>query len=290
MLVTILNVISSGLIMGGVYAIIAMGMSIQYGVARILNVSHGEFIMIGAFLTLMLVKLNVNPLLAMVLIMPLMFVLGFVLHRTIYKKLSDVSGSAGAFESNSMLISFGLMFVLQNVALQIWGSQQQVYAFLQRSVSILGTAIALNRLVVLLFAVAISLLFYLFLQKARLGKAIRAVSQDASSAALMGVKVHRVGAICFGIGAVLAGCAGSLISIINQFNTSIGMSYTIIAIIVVVLGGMGSVPGSLLGGFILGFIGTLVNYIDPSLSLVAYYLIIIVLLLVKPSGLMGGKA
>jgi branched-chain amino acid transport system permease protein len=157
-------------------------------------------------------------------------------------------------------------------------------------VNILGAAIALNRLVVLLLAVAISLLFYLFLQKARLGKAIRAVSQDASSAALMGVKVHRVGAICFGIGAVLAGCAGSLISIINQFNTSMGMSYTIIAIIVVVLGGMGSVPGSLLGGFILGFIGTLVNYIDPSLSLVAYYFIIIVLLLVKPSGLMGGKA
>ena len=290
MLVTILNVVSSGLIMGGVYAIIAMGMSIQYGVARILNVSHGEFIMIGAFLTLMLVRLKVNPLLAMVIVMPLMFLLGFVLHRTIYKKLSDVSGSTGAFESNSMLISFGLMFVLQNVALQIWGSQQQVYAFLQRSVSILGTAIALNRLVVLLFAVAISLLFYLFLQKARLGKAIRAVSQDAASAALMGVKVHRVGAVCFGIGAVLAGCAGSLISIINQFNTSMGMSYTIIAIIVVVLGGMGSVPGSLLGGFILGFIGTLVNYIDPSLSLVAYYLIIIILLLVKPSGLMGGKA
>ncbi|MBQ7520826.1 MAG: branched-chain amino acid ABC transporter permease, partial [Clostridia bacterium] len=258
MLVTILNVVSSGLIMGGVYAIIAMGMSIQYGVARILNVSHGEFIMVGAFLTLVLVRQNVNPLLAMVLIMPVMFILGFVLHRTIYKKLSDVSGSSGTFESNSMLVSFGLMFVLQNVALQIWGSQQQAYSFLLRSVRILGTAIALNRLVVLLFAVAISVLFYIFLQKARLGKAIRAVSQDASSAALMGIKVHRVGAISFGIGALLAGCAGSLISIINQFNTSMGMSYTIIAIIVVVLGGMGSVPGSLLGGFILGFIGTLV--------------------------------
>jgi branched-chain amino acid transport system permease protein len=290
MLVTILNVVSSGLIMGGVYAIIAMGMSIQYGVARILNVSHGEFIMVGAFLTLVLVRQNVNPLLAMVIIMPVMFLLGFVLHRTIYKKLGDVSGSGGVFESNSMLVSFGLMFVLQNVALQIWGSQQQTYSFLMKKVSILGIDLALNRLVVLLLAVAISLLFYLFLQKARLGKAIRAVSQDSASAALMGVKVHRVGAICFGIGAVLAGCAGSLISVINQFNTSIGMSYTIIAIIVVVLGGMGSIPGSLLGGFILGFIGTLVNYIDPSLSLVAYYLIIIVLLLVKPSGLMGGKS
>ncbi|MBR4691974.1 MAG: branched-chain amino acid ABC transporter permease [Oscillospiraceae bacterium] len=290
MWVTILNVVSSGLIMGGVYAIIAMGMSIQYGVARILNVSHGEFIMVGAFLTFMLVKLNVNPLLAMVLVMPVLFLVGFVLHRTIYKKLSDVSGSSGVFESNSMLVSFGLMFVLQNVALQIWGSQQQVYAFLQRSVNVLGTAIALNRLVVLCLAVAISVLFYLFLQTTRMGKAIRAVSQDPGAAALMGVRVHRVGAISFGIGALLAGCAGSLISIINQFNTAMGMSYTIIAIIVVVLGGMGSVVGSLLGGFILGFIGTLVNYIDPSLSLVAYYLIIIVLLLVKPSGLMGGKS
>ena len=289
MLVKLFNILSSGLIMGGVYAIIAMGMSIQYGVARILNVSHGEFIMVGAFLTFMLVKLHVNPLLAMVIISPAMFLVGFVLHRTVYKKLSDVSGSASTFESNSMLISFGLMFVLQNIGLQVWGSQQQAYPFLLTSVRILGTAIALNRMVVLLFAVAISLLFYLYLQKTRLGKAIRAVSQDAGSAALMGIKTHRVGAISFGIGAVLAGCAGSLISIINQFNTSMGMSYTIIAIIVVVLGGMGSVLGSLLGGFILGFIGTLVNYIDPSLSLVAYYLIIIVLLLVKPSGLMGGK-
>ena len=289
-MVTILNVVTSGLIMGGVYAIIAMGLSIQYGVAKILNVSHGEFIMVGCFLTFGLVKLNVNPLLAMVIIMPLMFVIGFVLHRTIYKKLNDVSGSAGAFESNSMLISFGLMFVIQNIGLQVWGSEQQTYAYLLRSVKLLGTSIALNRLVVLLFAVAISVLFYIFLEKTRLGKSIRAVSQDPGCAALVGVKVHRIGAICFGIGAVLAGMAGSLLSIINQFNTTMGMTYTIIAIIVVVLGGMGSIPGSILGGFILGFVGTVVNYIDPSLSLVAYYIIIIILLLVKPSGLMGGKS
>lgn len=287
---TILNVVTSGLIMGGVYAIIAMGLSIQYGVAKILNVSHGEFIMVGCFLTFGLVKLGVHPLIAMVLCMPLMFLIGFVLHRTIYKKLKDVSGSAAAFESNSMLISFGLMFVIQNIGLTLWGSEQQTYPFLLRSVKILGTSIALNRLVVLLFAVAISLLFYLFLEKTRLGKSIRAVSQDPGCAALLGVKTHRISAICFGIGAVLAGCAGSLISIINQFNTTMGMTYTIIAIIVVVLGGMGSIPGSIFGGFILGFVGTVVNYIDPSLSLVAYYIIIILLLLIKPSGLMGGKS
>jgi branched-chain amino acid transport system permease protein len=260
----------------------------QYGVARILNVSHGEFIMAGAFLTYALVtQLGVNPLVSMLICVPLLFFLGFALHRTIYKKLSDVSGSPGVFEANSMLISFGLMFVLQSIAQQIWGNQQKGYTFLASPIDVLGATIAANRLLVLFFAVAISLTFYVFLEKARLGKAIRAVSQDAAAAALMGVRPASVAAVCFGIGAILAGCAGSLISVINQINTTMGMGYTIIAIIVVVLGGMGSIPGSLLGGFILGFIGTLVNYIDPSLSLVAYYLIIMILLLVRPRGILG---
>lgn len=290
MLVTIINVLSSGLIMGGVYAIISMGLSMQYGVARILNVSHGEFIMLGAFLCFTLVRADINPIAAMLLCVPGMFILGFILHRTIYKKLADVSSSTAAFESNSMLVSFGLMFVIQNVARLIWGSEQTGYTYLMKSVKLFGSVIALNRLVVLIFAVVISFAFYVFLQKSRLGKAIRAVSQDPAAASLVGVKRTRVSAICFGIGAILAGCAGALITMINQINTAMGMNYTIIAIIVVVLGGMGSIPGSLLGGFILGFIGTVVNYIDPSLSMVAYYLIIIVLLLVKPSGLMGGKS
>jgi branched-chain amino acid transport system permease protein len=179
------------------------------------------------------------------------------------------------------------MFILQSVAQQIWGNQQKGYTFLASSVKVLGATIALNRLLVLFFAVAISLAFYVFLEKSRLGKAIRAVSQDASAASLRGVRPTRISAICFGIGALLAGCAGSLISVINQINTTMGMGYTIIAIIVVVLGGMGSIPGSLLGGFILGFIGTLVSYIDPSLSLVAYYVIIMALLLFRPRGILG---
>ncbi len=288
MLVTILNVLSGSLIMGGVYALISMGLSMQYGVARILNVSHGEFIMAGAFLTYTFVtKLGLNPLISMLMCVPLLFLLGFALHRTIYKKLGDVSGSPGIFEANSMLVSFGLMFILQSVAQQIWGNQQKGYTFLASSVKVLGATIALNRLLVLFFAVAISLAFYVFLEKSRLGKAIRAVSQDASAASLMGVRPTRISAVCFGIGALLAGCAGSLISVINQINTTMGMGYTIIAIIVVVLGGMGSIPGSLLGGFILGFIGTLVSYIDPSLSLVAYYVIIMALLLFRPKGILG---
>lgn len=120
-----------------------------------------------------------------------------------------------------------------------------------------------------------------------MGKSIRAASQDPTAAGMMGVNINMVMAICFGIGAVLAGIAGSLLSMILQVSTGMGMSYTVIALIVVVLGGMGSIPGSIIGGFILGFVGSVVSYIDPSLSMVAYYVIILALLLVKPKGLLG---
>jgi branched-chain amino acid transport system permease protein len=287
MFLTILNIVIGGLIMGGIYALISMGLSIQYGVARILNVSHGEIIMMGALLTWALQAAGVHPMLAMLIGCPATFIVGFVLHRTIYKRLKDISATAGAFEGNAMLVSFGLMYVLANIAMMIWGNQQKGYSFMAYAIKFAGTSIPTNRLVVLVFALVISTLFYLFLTRSRLGKSIRASSQDPVAASMMGVKINKVAAICFGIGAILAGLAGALISMIYQVNTTMGLGYTVIAIIVVVLGGMGSIPGSMLGGFILGFIGSAVSYYDPSLSMVAYYVIIMVLLLVKPKGLLG---
>jgi len=287
MLKTLLNVVIGGLIMGGIYALISMGLSIQYGVARILNVSHGEIIMVGALLTWTLQNAGVHPFLALLIGCPLTFAIGFVLHRTVYKRLRDISPSQGAFEGNAMLVSFGVMYVIANIGMFIWSNQQKGYNFMTYAVNFLGTAVPANRLVVLLCSLVISVLFYLFLTRSRLGKAIRAASQDASAAALMGVKITTVAAICFGIGALLAGMAGALLSMIYQVNTTMGMGYTVIAIIVVVLGGMGSIPGSMLGGFILGMIGSAVSYYDPSLSMVAYYVIIMVLLLLRPKGLLG---
>jgi branched-chain amino acid transport system permease protein len=287
MLRTLLNVIIGGLIMGGIYALISMGLSIQYGVARILNVAHGEIIMIGALLTWTLQSLGVHPFLALLIGCPLTFVIGFILHRTIYKRLRDISPSQGAFEGNAMLVSFGIMYVIANIGMYIWSNQQKGYNFMTYAVDFLGTAVPANRLIVLLCSLVICVLFYLFLTRTRLGKAIRAASQDASAAALMGVKITTVAAVSFGIGAFLAGVAGALLSMIYQVNTTMGMGYTVIAIIVVVLGGMGSIPGSMLGGFILGMIGSAVSYYDPSLSMVAYYVIIMALLLLKPKGLLG---
>ncbi len=288
MFVTVLDVIIGGLLMGGIYALIAVGLSLQYGVARVLNVSHGEFIMLGAFITWSLYTLfGVNPLVSLAVCGPAALIIGFLLHRTLFTHLRVSSESIAAFEGSSLLASFGLLFVIQNVALLSWGADIRGYGYLDYPANLFGAIFPANRLVALFFAVAISLIFYLFLSHTRLGKGIRAAAQDPAAAQLMGVNIHWMLSLCFGFGALMAGLAGSLISMIYEIMPTMGLEYTIIAVIVVVLGGLGSITGSLIGGFILGLIGSIVTYVDPGLSLIAYYVIFILLLLIKPTGILG---
>jgi branched-chain amino acid transport system permease protein len=286
--VTFLDVVIGGLIMGGIYALIAVGLGLQYGVGRVLNVSHGEFIMLGAFATWTLYTVfGISPLISLVICGPVLFVIGFMIHRTLFQYLRGKSESIGAFADNSLLASFGLLFIIQNVALLIWKADIRGYSYLESSVSIFGALFAAHRLVALLFAVGISLVFYYFLTRTRLGKAIRAAAEDPETAQVMGVNIHRVLAICFGLGALMAGFAGVLISMMYEMQPNMGLEYTIIAIIVVVLGGLGSITGSLIGGFILGLIGSIVTHFDAGLSLIAYYVIFILLLVIRPTGIFG---
>ncbi len=283
-----LNIVIAGLLMGGIYALIAMGLSLQYGVARVLNVSHGEFIMFGAFITWALYSaFGINPLVALAICGPLMFIIGFLLHRTLFTRLRISSPSPGAYEGNSMLATFGLLFIIQNIALAIWGGGMRGYSYLAIGVNFAGTVFSANRLVALLFAVVIGLAFYIFLARTRLGKAIRAAAQDPTIASLMGVNINLVLALCFGFGALMAGLAGVLISMCYPLYATMGLGYTIIAIIVVVLGGMGSIPGSFIGGFILGLIGSIVSSYQPGLAMAAYYVLFMLLLLVRPKGILG---
>jgi len=288
MITTILDIIIAGLLMGGIYAIIAVGLSLQYGVARVFNVSHGEFIMLGAFATWILFTVfNFNPLLALVFGAPILFIIGFLIHRTMYRKLLKDSRTVDIFESKSMLASFGLMYIIQNIAILVWGSDIKGYSYLNTSVDLAGAVFAANRLVTLLFALIIGAVFYLFLARTRMGKAIRASAQDPVAAGLMGVNINHVLALCFGFGAMMAGFAGTLLSLCFPIKATMGMEYTVIAIIIVALGGLGSILGSFIGGFILGIIGSIVTYIEPSVALVAYYVIFILLLLARPKGIMG---
>jgi len=288
MVKTVLDIVIAGLLMGGIYAIIAVGFSLQYGVARVLNVAHGEFIMLGAFTTWALYKtFGINPLLSLVIVGPLIFIIGFLLHRTLFRSLLKSAPSLPAFEGSSLLATFGLLYIIQNAAILIWGAEVKGYSYLTSSVNIGGAVFATNRLVTALFAIGIGVAFYVFLARARIGKAIRAAAQDSTTAGLMGVHINLVLALCFGLGAMMAGFGGSLVSMMYSIQPAMGFQYTIIAIIVVVLGGLGSIPGSFIGGFILGVIGTWVAYWQPVLTVASYYVIFIILLLLRPKGLLG---
>ena len=288
MIKTILDVVIAGLLMGGIYALIAVGFSLQYGVARVLNVSHGEFIMLGAFITWTLYTvLGINPLVSLAIVGPLIFIIGFLLHRTLFTRLRTSSPSPAAYEGSSLLASFGLLFVIQYVAIFIWSAEVKGYSYLTSSVDIGGAVFATNRVVAALLAIGIGVVFYIFLVRTRIGKAIRAAAQDPMTAGLMGVNINLVLALCFGLGALMAGFGGALISMMYSIQPAMGFQYTMIAIIVVVLGGLGSIPGSFIGGFILGLVGSIVAYWQPPLSLVAYYVLFMLLLMIKPAGIMG---
>ncbi|NLN07249.1 MAG: branched-chain amino acid ABC transporter permease [Firmicutes bacterium] len=287
-MISFINVLVNGLLLGGIYAITAMGLSLQYGVARILNIAHGEFIMVGAFLTFVLhTKLGINPLFGLAVAGPVLFVVGYLIQRILFKTLKDRTPTPAAFEGSSMLMAFGILFVVQSIAIFIWGTNVQGYSYLAYSVYLGDIRFSVNRLVILVISVLICLLFYLFLTRTRTGKAIRAASQDPDAAGLMGVNINRMLALCFAFGAMMAGFAGMLISMVFPIYTTMGMQYTIIAIIVVVLGGLGSIPGSMIGGFLLGIFSAIVSAKDPGLTMAAYYLLFLVLLLVKPSGIFG---
>jgi branched-chain amino acid transport system permease protein len=287
-MVTLLNMVIGGLLLGGLYALIAMGLTLQYGVARVLNISHGEFIMLGGLTAWTLyTAFGMNPLLCLAVCGPIAFVLGFGLHRVLFRRLQASAPSHGAYESSSMLASFGLLFIIQNLASIYWGPEIRGYSYLAIPVHLAGAVFQANRLVALGCAVAIGVAFYIFVARTRMGKAIRAAAQDPTTAGLMGVNITSVLALCFGLGAAMAGAAGVLISMIYPVHVVMGMPYVVIAMIVVALGGLGSIPGSFIGGFILGLVGSVVAYIDPGLSLVAYYVIFILLLLVRPTGIMG---
>jgi branched-chain amino acid transport system permease protein len=287
MIIKFLDIAIGGLLTGGIYALIAVGFGLQYGVARVLNIAHGEFIMLGAFCTWTLFTMaGVTPLVSMLLCAPFFFAIGFAIYRIFFTPLRTSSESPAAFEGNSMLASFGLLFVVQNLALIIWGSPVKGYSYLAFPIQLSGAVFAANRIVTLIASVILGSAFYVFLLSTRTGKAIRAAAQDPDAAELMGVRINRVLAVCFGFGVMMAALGGLLLSMTSiMLSPVMGMQYTLIAIIVVVLGGLGNIKGCFVGGFILGLVGYVVSSSQPGLSMVAYYVIFLFLLLLKPTGL-----
>jgi branched-chain amino acid transport system permease protein len=279
-----------GIFQGGIYGLLAMGLSLQYGVCRVLNITHGEFVMLGAVLTFTLSGLGINPLLAPVIIGPLMFVIGFVLQATLFRTLKAWAPSPPTFEGNALLAAFGVMYIMEYIARITWGGRLMPSYYLADLVSFLGMDFVKNQFVTFAIALALGVAVYLFLSRSRMGRAIRATAEDPGTAGLMGVNTNMILAFSFGLGALLAGIGGTLISMKISVSTNMGFSNTVTALIVVVLGGLGSVPGSFIAGILIGVVSQLVVGLwEPILAIPVYYAMLMILLLVRPTGILGKK-
>jgi branched-chain amino acid transport system permease protein len=279
----------AGLITGGIYALIAIGLNLQYGLLRIMNIAHGEFLMVGAYLTYALRMLTgASPLWFLPVSAGAMFALGLGIHRLIFRRLAATSASAEVFEERSLLIGFGLMFVLQNAALLIWGADLRGYDYLAQPIQYGGVIVTANRLLVFAVVVAISGALMLALRVTMLGKAVRGMLQSPLGAMLVGVDTRRLHPICFALGLALAGAAGSLLSMIFEVSPSMGESYTVTALIVITLGGLGHVVGSFVGALLLGLVESFGMYFtSPSLKALLSYGVLVLVLLIRPKGLVA---
>jgi branched-chain amino acid transport system permease protein len=286
------DIVLSGLVLGGMYALIALGLTLQYGIARIINLSYGEFLVAAAFAALFLYTgMSVNPILGLVVIVPAAFVSNWLLYQIVLMPLVKRAKNQGMLEVDSILGTFGVLFVIQGVMLVTFGGGLQSYSYLSVPVYILGTTLALNRILALLFALIIAGVLYLFLTRTRFGTALRAVAVNPAAAQLSGIDIRSACALAFAAGGAIVGAGGVLISMFLTFSAASGVVFTMKALIVVIMGGIGNMLGALIAGVLLGIAETAVaRLVDPGLTIAVTYALFLGVLLWRPTGLFGRPA
>jgi branched-chain amino acid transport system permease protein len=283
------DIVLPGLVLGGMYALIALGLTLQYGVARVMNLSYGESLVAAAFGAVSLYAgLGLSPLVALLLAVPLAAVLNWLLYRLLLERLMRRGKDSGAQEIDSILVTFGVLFVIQGIMLVAFGGQYYSYSYLSIPIVVLGSTLAVNRLIALTFAAAIGVAVYLALTRTRIGTAVRAIAVDANAARLVGIDVSVLSGLAFACGGGLVAAGGVLVSMFLTFNASMGVIFTMKALVVVIMGGVGNVLGALFAGLMLGVVETAVaRLVDPGLTLAATYALFLGVLLIRPTGLFG---
>ncbi len=282
----------NGLTTGAVYALIALGLTLIYGVLHIINFAHGAALMMALYAVYFLkVQLGIDPYLALPLVVPGMFVFGYGLQRLVINRASHGK------DENILLVTLGLSIIMENLALLFFKSDTRTIdtAYTLTTVPIdIGFAqalIALPKLVAFAGALVVSAMLFWLVGKTDLGRAIRAVSKEKHGAKLMGINVDHVYALSFGIGLACVGAAACFLLPAYYVNPQVGGGFVLVAFTVVVLGGMGSFVGALVGGLLLGVVESLGGlYFGDSLGQIGIFVIFIAVLLFRPQGLFGAKA
>jgi branched-chain amino acid transport system permease protein len=288
----LLDIIVVGVVLGGMYALIAMGLTLQYGVARIMNLSHGESMIAAAFGALWgLSAFGLSPLIGLIVAIPFGFAINWLVYEIVLLPLVKRAKNRAMLEVDSILATFGLLFVVQGVMLVLFGGQFNTMNYLSVPVRVLTSTIALNRLIALGFAVVIGGLLYLALMRTRQGTALRAVAVDPVAAQLVAIDVRKASAFAFALGGALAAAGGVLVAMFTTFTATMGVVFTMKALIVVIMGGVGNLAGALLAGMMLGLAETAVaRLVDPGLTIAVTCALFLIVLLWRPTGLFGRPA
>jgi branched-chain amino acid transport system permease protein len=286
--VILFEVFLNGLLLGGMYGLIALGLNLQYGVARILNLSYGELFLGGAFIAFFTIMSawQLNPLLSMLVSVPIAFALSWLIYQFLMIPLIRRAPDQDVLDADVVLVTFGLLFVFQGLALVNWSGDLRGYSFLSVPVHIAGATLALNRLVAFLGACALALALFLVLRYTRFGTALRAITIDPVAASLVGVDVRKFSALAFATGGALAAAAGMLVSTFISFSATTGIEYMLKALIVVIMAGVGRVTGTLAAGLLLGVAESVGGYLlDPGLTIAINFGLFLLVLLLRPTGL-----
>ena len=283
-----LQALINGIMLGGFYGVMVLGFSVIWGVMGVINLAHGEFVMVGAYITWVLNKqFGWDPFWALIVVIPLMFVLGYVLQHILINRLVERPHLI------SLLVTFGLSIIIANIVKLVYTASPRVTdTALKGFWRVGGVTFPITKTYILLAALIIMVTLYLFLQHTRMGKSIRAAAQNKEAARMVGIEIGKVYALTFGICIALTGAAGMLISPTQAIFPFMGPPLTLKAFAITAMSGLGSIPGALLGGIVLGlveiFIGTYVPGVGTNLGVVSSFVLLVVVLVTRPQGLFGG--
>ena len=281
----LLQSIVSGILMGGVYGLIAIGLTLIFGVMKIINFAHGSFMMLGMLTTYWaFVVLGIDPYLSLLLSIPVLFLLGILVERFLIAQVLN------APEHNQLLLTLGISLFIENFALLLWSPnfRNLNIGYLKKVTTLGGVMISLPKVIAFLFAILLTGTLYYFLKYTDLGKAIRASSEEKEGALTVGINLKKIYYVAFGIGTACVGAAGTLTATFFYVNPHVGGIFVITAFVVVVLGGMGNFIGAMVGGLIIGLAESIgAAFLPGQIKQLIIYFIFILVLLFKPEGLFG---
>jgi branched-chain amino acid transport system permease protein len=274
-----------GLAYGLLYGVLALGLTLIWGVMKVINIAHGDLVMVGAYSSYWLFVFKFNPILSLIFTIPFGFALGVLIYVTMVRRVTHSP------ELMSLFLTFGISTLISSLLLYLYTADQRGIPFYPPSINFFGYVLPGSAAIAAAYAIAVAVFMRVFLSRTFWGKAIRAVTEDSGAATLMGINPERVSLITFGMGVAVAASVGSVVLLNQTVTPTYGPEFTLISFVIVVLGGLGSPFGALIGGIIIGVADNVATlYLPAGATPAIGFIILVIVLIVRPSGIMGARS